>query len=30
MPNIFELGTNLQKVFEAIEENDGILTPEIE
>ena len=30
MPNIFELGTNLQKVFEAIEENDGILTPELE
>ena len=30
MPNIFELGTNLQKVFEAIEENDGVLTPELE
>ena len=30
MPNIFELGTALQKVFEEIEENDGELTPELE
>ena len=30
MPNIFELGYELQKVFEAIEENDGELTPELE
>ena len=30
MANIFELGTNLQKIFEAIEENDGELTPELE
>lgn len=30
MPNIFELGTALQKVFEEIEENGGELTPELE
>lgn len=30
MPNIFELGTTLQKVFEEIEENGGELTPELE
>ena len=30
MPNIFELGTKLQKIFEAVEENDGELTPELE
>ena len=30
MPNIFELGTQLQKIFEVIEENDGELTPELE
>lgn len=30
MPNIFELGTALKKVFEEIEENDGELTPELE
>lgn len=30
MANIFELGTNLQKIFEAIEENDGELTSELE
>ena len=30
MANIFELGTKLQKIFEAVEENDGELTPELE
>lgn len=30
MPNIFDLGTALQKVFEEIEENNGELTPELE
>lgn len=30
MPNIFELGIQLQKIFEVIEENDGELTPELE
>lgn len=30
MANIFELGTQLQRIFEVIEENDGELTPELE
>lgn len=30
MPNIFDLGVQLQKIFEVIEENDGELTPELE
>ncbi len=30
MANIFELGAQLQRIFEAIEENDGELTPELE
>ncbi|MBP3201289.1 MAG: siphovirus Gp157 family protein [Lachnospiraceae bacterium] len=30
MANIFELGSQLQRIFEVIEENDGELTPELE
>lgn len=30
MPNIFELGSKLQQIFEVVEENEGELTPELE